>query len=280
MGLTIKVDPGEKVRLAKTDTDRAAGLTKSAGNARLAALSEQLGELQELLFAAHRHAVLIVLQGMDTSGKDGTIKHVMSHVNPLGCRVEAFKVPSEEELAHDFLWRVHKVAPARGHLALFNRSHYEDVIAVRVHRLAPEDVWRPRYAQINEFERSLAAAGTIVVKLYLHISREEQHERLVDREKNPLTAWKLNVNDWRELPLWDETTAAYEDALTRCSSPELPFYLVPADRKWFRNLAVFERLVLALRPYRDGWLRKLKKERHAALKEIRLIRRHVERGKK
>jgi len=246
MGLTIKVDPGEKVRLAKTDTDRAAGLTKSAGNARLAALSEQLGELQELLFAAHRHAVLIVLQGMDTSGKDGTIKHVMSNVNPLGCRVEAFKVPTEEELAHDFLWRAHTVTPARGMMTIFNRSHYEDVVAVRMYEIAPEPVWRPRYTHIRDFERMLVDEGTTVLKAFLNVSRDEQRARLQERVDDPGKRWKFRRDDLKVRERFDDWVAAWEEAVTETSTDWAPWHVVPADRNWVKALAVAELVAGAL----------------------------------
>ena len=272
MGLTIKVDPGEKVRLAKTDTDRAAGLTKSAGNARLAALSEQLGELQELLFAARQHAVLVILQGMDTSGKDGTIKHVMSNVNPLGCRVEAFKVPTEEELAHDFLWRVHTVTPARGMMTIFNRSHYEDVVVVRVHDLVPKSVWEARYDQIVDFERTLADNGTLILKFFLHISREEQEERLLAREQDPSKAWKLSAADWRERERWDDYMQAYEDAIVRTSTKDAPWHIVPADKKWFRNLAIAEAIVETLESHRAEWTDALRKLAETKLAELRAMR--------
>jgi len=272
MGLTIKVDPGEKVRLAKTDTDRAAGLTKSAGNERLDALSEQLGELQELLFAAHRHAVLIVLQGMDTSGKDGTIKHVMSNVNPLGCRVEAFKVPTEEELAHDFLWRVHKVTPARGMMTILNRSHYEDVVVVRVRDLVPKSTWQQRCDHIVDFERLLADHGTLILKFFLHISREEQEARLLAREHDPSKAWKLSAADWRDRERWDDYMHAYEDAIVRTSTKHAPWHIVPADKKWFRNLAVAEATVDALAAYRDEWNDALRALAETKLAELRAMR--------
>ena len=272
MGLTIKVDPGEKVRLGKADTDRAAGLTKSAGNARLETLSEQLAELQELLFAAHRHAVLIVLQGMDTSGKDGTIKHVMSHVNPLGCRVEAFKVPTEEELAHDFLWRAAVRVPERRRIGIFNRSHYEDVVVVRVHDLVPKSVWEARYDHIVDFERMLADHGTLILKFFLHISREEQEERLLEREKDPSKAWKLSAADWRERERWDDYMKAYEDAIVRTSTKHAPWHIVPADKKWFRNLAIAEATVDALAAHRDEWNDALRVLAQAKLAELRSMR--------
>jgi PPK2 family polyphosphate:nucleotide phosphotransferase len=272
MGLTIRVDPGDKVRLAKTDTDRDGGLSKSAGNERLDALSEQLGELQELLFAAHRHAVLIVLQGMDTSGKDGTIKHVMSHVNPLGCRVEAFKVPTEEELAHDFLWRVHKVTPARGMMTIFNRSHYEDVVVARVRDLVPKATWEARYDHIVDFERTLADHGTLILKFFLHISLEEQEERLLAREQDPSKAWKLSAADWRERERWDDYMQAYEDAIVRTSTKNAPWHIVPADKKWFRNLAIAEAAVEALEAHRAEWTDTLRKLAETKLAELRAMR--------
>jgi polyphosphate kinase 2 (PPK2 family) len=191
--------------------------------------------------------------------------------------VHAFKAPNSVEREHDFLWRVHEVAPRRGHITIFNRSHYEDVLAARVHKLVPKPTWQARYQHIKHFERLLGDNDTIVLKFYLHVSAEEQYERLLEREKEPLSAWKLNPGDWRELPLWDQFTAAYEDALDACSSPELPWYLVPADRKWFRNLAVMERLVLALRPHRKRWLSALAKMRKKVLPEVRALHAQVAR---
>ena len=180
-----------------------------------------------------------MLQGRDASGKDGTIRKILEFSNIQQSYVHPFKVPTEEERAHDFLWRAHKAVPRRGHVTLFNRSHYEDVLAARVHRLVPEAIWKARYAHINAFERLIVDdADVIVLKFYLHISADEQYERLRAREKDPRTAWKLNPEDWREVPLWDEFTEAYEDVLARCATREAPWYLVPADKKWFRNLAV------------------------------------------
>ena len=269
-------DGRQKISLDRVDPGDTAGLDKERAAVAAEELGHEFAELVNLLTYARQHALLVVVQGRDASGKDGVIRRVLHHANVLNARVHAFKAPTDEEAVHDFLWRVHRVAPARGELMLFDRSHYEDVIAARVHRLVPPAVWQARYKQINQFERQLASQPTIVVKFLLHISRAEQYERLIEREKDPLTAWKLAVNDWRELPLWDETTVAYQDAVDHCSSVELPFYVVPADRKWFRNLAVLERLVLALRPYRAGWLSTLKEMRRVALKEIRQIRRRIE----
>jgi PPK2 family polyphosphate:nucleotide phosphotransferase len=268
----LVVDGKSKVKLDKIDPADTAGLDKEEGLERLDKLAAEFNELVNLMTFAGQHALLVVLQGRDAAGKDGTIRRVLASSNVLNARVWGFKVPTEEEKAHDFLWRVHKVVPQRGQMALFNRSHYEDVIAARVHQLVPEKKWRARYELINAFERTLADNDTLVVKFALHISRQEQYERLLEREKGPRTAWKLSPGDWREIPLWDETTHAYEEALHRCSSEDLPFHVVPADKKWFRNLAVVERLVLTLRPHRERWLEHLEEMGKDALKEIKRIR--------
>ncbi len=267
-----KVVPGSKVALNKIKPDANGGIDKEEGLARFAKLNAKLDVIQEELYAAGTHSVLLVLQGMDTSGKDGTIRNVMLNLNPQGVRVESFKVPTEEELAHDFLWRVHKVAPRKGDFGVFNRSHYEDVLVVRVHNLAPKDVWQARYEQINQFEALLAATGTIIVKLFLHISKDEQEERLREREQEVTKAWKLSAGDWREREYWDDYQKAYQDVLERCSTEAAPWYIVPANRKWFRNLAATEVLVDTLNAYRDGWHTKLdamSKARVAELQEYR-----------
>ncbi|HEY7546683.1 MAG TPA: PPK2 family polyphosphate kinase, partial [Blastocatellia bacterium] len=238
MKLTTKIKPGDKVNLDDYDPDDTAGMTQDEAAEQVKELSRELGDLQEMLFAAGSHAVLIVLQGMDTSGKDGTIKRVMSEVNPQGCRVESFKRPTPEELAHDFLWRVHRVVPPRGMMTIFNRSHYEDVLVVRVHNLVPEDVWKLRYDHIKNFEQLLVENGTIVLKFFLNISREEQKERLEERELEEEKAWKLAAGDWRERERWDDYIKAYEEALRRCSTERAPWHIVPANKKWFRNLVV------------------------------------------
>jgi PPK2 family polyphosphate:nucleotide phosphotransferase len=269
---------GKKIDLEKIDAADTAGLDKDKAHARLQKLGEELTALTSLLAFAGMNGLLVLFQGRDASGKDGAIGKVMEFCRVLSTRTESFKAPSEEERAHDFLWRVHRVTPRRGQIVLFNRSHYEDVIAARVLGLVPEERWRPRYAHINAFERLMADNDVLVLKFFLHVSREEQHARLLEREKGPRTAWKLDPNDWKLIPLWDDVTRAYEDALRECSSPELPWYLVPADRKWFRNLAVMERIVLTLRPLRERWLEHLEVMGKQALKEIRQIRASI-RGK-
>ncbi|GJD53555.1 Polyphosphate:AMP/ADP phosphotransferase [Methylobacterium crusticola] len=194
--------------------------------------------LQERLYAEHRQSLLVVLQAIDTGGKDGTIRSVFEGVNPQGCRVWSFKTPTQEELDHDFLWRYHRHMPGRGMIGVFNRSHYEDVLIVRVKRLVPESVWRPRYALINDFEHLLTRSGTAVLKIFLHISRAEQKARLESRLADPEKQWKFDPADLVEREAWDDYQAAFEDALNRCSTPHAPWYVVPANRKWFRNLAV------------------------------------------
>jgi PPK2 family polyphosphate:nucleotide phosphotransferase len=247
-------------------------MSKEEGLVKLGKLTAELGEIQEELYAAGQHSVLMILQGIDTSGKDGTIRSVLIDVNPLGCRVESFKAPTDEELAHDFLWRVHCVTPRKGMFGVFNRSHYEDVLVVRVHKLAPERIWKARYDQINAFESLLANNNTIVIKFYLHISKDEQEQRLLAREQDVTTAWKLSAGDWREREYWDDYIAAYEEALPRCSSAVAPWYVVPANRKWYRNLSVSETLVETLRAYQKDWgmaLDAMSKARLAELAELR-----------
>ena len=267
-----RVEPGSKVRLKDYDTREDGGLDKQAGQARFAELNAELDALQEELHAAGTHSVLMVLQGMDTSGKDGAIRGVMDNLNPQGVRVESFKVPTDEELAHDFLWRVHRVTPGKGVFGVFNRSHYEDVLVVRVHGLAPEKVWKARYDHINAFEALLADSGTIILKFFLHISKDEQAKRLHEREQEVGKAWKLSAGDWREREKWDAYQEAYEDALSRCSTEAAPWHIVPADRKWFRNLAIAEVLVERLRGYRDDWRNALEELSRAKLAELEAYR--------
>ena len=199
---------------------------------------KKLRALQELLHADDRCSLLICLQGMDTGGKDGTIDHFLGAMNPQGCRVAAFKQPTARELAHDFLWRVHQSVPAKGEVVIFNRSHYEDVLVVRVHDLVPEKVWSRRYDEINAFEKELVEDNTHVLKFYLHISKEEQLSRFKDRLDDPAKQWKISESDYKERKFWGDYTAAYEDALSRCSTKHAPWFVIPSDHKWFRDLVI------------------------------------------
>ena len=199
---------------------------------------ERLTDLQDRLWAESKHAVLVVLQGIDAAGKDGTIRKVMTAFNPQGCVVSSFKVPTPEELAHDYLWRVHRRVPGKGEIGIFNRSHYEDVLVVRVHELVPREVWSQRYRQIREFERLLTETGTTIVKLFLYIDREEQRQRFQERYDDPRKRWKFSLGDLEERKRWEDYVQAYQDALSETSSDEAPWYVIPANRNWFRNLAV------------------------------------------
>jgi PPK2 family polyphosphate:nucleotide phosphotransferase len=235
-----RVKPGSQVDLGQWDPNDKTAFAgaKKAGRKALLTLNERLEELQELLYAEHKHKVLVVLQAMDTGGKDGTIRHVFEGVNPQGVKVAGFKVPTPEELTHDYLWRVHKRVPGKGEIVIFNRSHYEDVLVVRVHSLVPPKVWGRRYAQINNFERMLAEEGTIILKFFLHISKNEQKERLQARLDEPHKRWKFSLGDLEERKLWPEYIKAYEDVLSKTSTEWAPWYIVPANRKWYRNLVV------------------------------------------
>ena len=242
-----RVDDGKKIRLKDFDPSDTGDIrSKEHATELLETGIAHMAELQNKLYAQDRWGVLLILQAMDAAGKDGTVKHVMSGVNPSGCEVVPFKVPTEEEAAHDFLWRAHRAAPRRGHITIFNRSHYEDVLVPRVHRTVPRAVVRRRYAQINDFERILADNGTLIVKFFLHISRREQRRRLAERLADPDKAWKFSVGDLKERALWERYVTAYEKLLSRCSTPHAPWYVIPADRKWHRNLAVASVLVHAL----------------------------------
>jgi PPK2 family polyphosphate:nucleotide phosphotransferase len=211
--------------------------------------SERLSELQAIMYAENKHSLLIVLQAMDAGGKDGTIRRVMEAWNPQGCSVVGFKVPTPEELAHDYLWRIHKMTPRSGQITVFNRSHYEDVLVVRVHSLVPRDVWSKRYNEINAFERGLANSGTTIVKFYLHIDKEEQLKRFGDRLDEPDKQWKISDADYEERESWDAYQEAYMDAISKCSFNYAPWYVIPANHKWFRNLMVSQILVDTM----EGW---------------------------
>jgi PPK2 family polyphosphate:nucleotide phosphotransferase len=243
----LRVDAGSSPRLGERDPDARVGApSKREGLERLEHLVEQLGVLHNRLFAEATRAVLLVLQGMDASGKDGTVRSVLTGVNPQGCRIVSFREPTSTELAHDYLWRVHAVCPARGELGIFNRSHYEDVVAVRVRKLVPHHVWHKRYEQIREFERMLTDEGTTVVKVFLHLSKDEQKQRMQERLDNPEKRWKFRAGDLEDRAHWDAFQEAYEDALRETSTEWAPWYVVPADHNWSRNLAVAEILVATL----------------------------------
>ena len=273
MDLVWKVNEGSKVKLKDYNPDYTDKQDDRASvEAELQTLSNELSELQELLAAAQHQSMLVVLQGMDTSGKDGTIRHVLSHVNPQGCEVHSFKVPTQEELAHDFLWRIHKVTPGKGIMAVFNRSHYEDVLIARVHNLVPEKVWSRRYKEINNFENLLANSGTIILKFYLHISFDEQERRLLAREQDKDKAWKIDASDWTERKYWQDYQEAYEDALSLCSTNESPWYIAPANHKWYRNLAIAHTLVHTMRQYKDEWKTELEERGRRELERLKQIR--------
>ena len=243
----LLVAPGRRVHLAEWDPEDTLGQGKDAATEdALAQAIARLDELQYVMYADHRHALLVVLQGMDAAGKDGTIRHVMGGLNAQGCRVTAFKRPSAEEADHDFLWRIHRAVPAKGDIAIFNRSQYEDVLVARVRKLVPREVWSARYEQINGFEALLAQNGVTVVKFFLHIDKAEQKRRFEERVKDPTKQWKLAPEDFEDRKYWDDYMAAYEDALGRCSTDAAPWFVIPANKKWFRNLAVSRILVHAL----------------------------------
>ena len=234
----LRVKPGSKVRLADIDPNETHGRVKGSSAAELRTGLARLAALQDRLWAEQEHPVLIILQGIDAAGKDGSIKHVMSAFNPMGCTVTSFKVPTPIERGHDYLWRVHQRAPARGEIAIFNRSHYEDVLVVRVHDLVPRNVWSRRFEQINAFEELLTSTGTTIIKFFLWIDRDEQKARFQSRLDDPDKRWKFRLGDLEERKLWDSYVAADEDVLRRCSTDAAPWYVIPANRNWFRNLAI------------------------------------------
>ena len=266
------VDGSETFKLSQLKTDETWGLEKHAAKQHIGAIDDEFRELVDLLAYASSHSLLVVIQGRDAAGKDGCVRHLLAVSNVQTVRVSAFKVPSEAELAHDFLWRIHQQAPRKGELGIFNRSHYEDVVAARIHNLVPPSIWNGRYAHINAFEKLLSDANTIIVKFFLHIGKDEQEQRLLEREEDPRKFWKLNPSDWLEREHWDACSEAYEDAMNRCSSPELPWHVVPADKKWFRDVAVLQTLVTVLRPYRDVWMEELEAIGRKAKAEIREAR--------
>jgi PPK2 family polyphosphate:nucleotide phosphotransferase len=243
------VRPGRKLDLDEFDPDDTHLVRggKTEGKVENEAIRQRLAELQELLYAGHEWKLLIVLQGMDTSGKDGTIRHVMSGFNPVGTRVVSFKKPSLEELDHDYLWRVHRQTPAKGEAVVFNRSHYEDVLIVRVHNLVPRTTWQKRYDQIKAFEQMLHDEGAVILKFFLHISKKEQRARLQARIEDPTKRWKFQHTDVEERKLWKDYQQAYEDALSKTSTEWAPWYVVPANQKWYRNYVVGSTIAEALK---------------------------------
>lgn len=243
-----RLEPGQPVHLNELPTaGKKLHDDRDAAEAEFAALRKEFADLQRRFYAEDKHKLLIIFQAMDAGGKDGTIRKVTKGVNPQGVRVTSFKVPSREELAHDFLWRVHKAVPALGMIGIFNRSHYEDVPVVRVDHIVPESVWRPRYELINNFEKLLADTGTRILKFYLHISREEQRERFQERIDDPEKHWKFSFEDLEKRKQWDDYMAAYEEMLQQTTTAWAPWYVIPGDQNWYRNLAVTRVIVDALR---------------------------------
>jgi PPK2 family polyphosphate:nucleotide phosphotransferase len=269
----FKVQPGSRVKLKDIDPAFKDGFEgHEAPEEKIAQFQKRLRELQVLLYAQQWQSLLICLQAVDTGGKDGTINHVLGSMNPQGCRVAAFRQPSAEERAHDFLWRAHRAAPAKGEVVIFNRSHYEDVLVVRVHNLVPENVWTRRYDLINAFEKGLVEHDTLILKFFLHISKEEQLKRFGDRLDDPSKQWKISEADYKERPFWNDYVSAYEDALSRCSTEHAPWFIIPANHKWFRNLAVARIVVEHLETMNMKYpqpavdIRQIRREYHAAEK--------------
>jgi PPK2 family polyphosphate:nucleotide phosphotransferase len=243
----VRVAPGQPLRLADIDPDNSKPFKdKEHAKKRVEELLEQLSDLQENLYAEHRQSLLLVFQAIDTGGKDGAIRKLLTGLNPAGVQVASFKAPSKEELNHDFLWRIHAQTPGKGHIGVFNRSHYEDVLVTRVHGLIGPEVWLPRYQDINNFEQLLTRDGTRIIKFFLHISKEEQAERLQARLDDPAKRWKFEPDDLKERKLWDKYQEAFQDALSACSTPDAPWYVIPANKKWARDLAIAEIVVAAL----------------------------------
>ena len=271
--LLWKIKEGTNVKLKDYDPNYLdKDIQRDSVEITLQKLGDELNELHEMMQAAQHHSLLMILQGMDTSGKDGTIRHVLGRVNPQGCDVFSFKVPTEEELAHDFLWRIHKVTPGKGLMSIFNRSHYEDVLVARVHNLVPESVWSRRYKEINHFEKLLADNNTIILKFFLHISADEQERRLLEREQNKDKAWKITADDWVDRQRWEDYQRAYEDALSKCSTDFAPWYIVPANHKWYRNLSIAHVLVETMRSYKDEWKAQLELRGQRELEKLKQLR--------
>jgi PPK2 family polyphosphate:nucleotide phosphotransferase len=246
----LKADGTTKFKLSRFAPDDTQGVSKSYAETAMPAQVEKLAALHDLLYAEHKRSLLIVLQGMDAAGKDGTIKHVMSGVNPQGCSVTSFKQPSAQELDHDFLWRIHAAVPPKGSIGIFNRSHYEDVLIARVHELVPAAVWKKRYRQINDFEKMLTGNKVCILKFFLHMSSQEQRRRFDQRLADPRKNWKASPADFKEREYWDRYQRAYRDAIENCGTKEAPWYVIPSDHKWFRNFAVAEIVIRTLESFR------------------------------
>lgn len=283
----FRVKPGATVRLDKIDAAfKDKHEDQAAAQDELEKYMHRLRELQYLLYAENKRSLLIILQAMDAGGKDGTINHVLGTMNPQGARVYGFKVPSAEEAAHDFLWRIHHAAPQRGQVAIFNRSHYEDVLVSRVHSLVPKKVWSKRYDLINAFEKSLVDNGTHILKFYLHISEDEQLRRFKQRIDDPSRHWKISESDYREREFWNDYTDAFEDVLSRCSTEHAPWFVIPANHKWFRNLAVSQIVVEALEALKMEFpqptvdIKEIKEKYHKAEQEEALINSRKSKNKK
>jgi PPK2 family polyphosphate:nucleotide phosphotransferase len=242
------VVPGHKIKLSDFDPEDKSAFsgTKAEAEPKLAELRQKLDELQMLLYAEHKHKILIILQALDTGGKDGIIRSVFSGINPQGVQISSFKVPTPIELDHDFLWRVHPHVPGFGELSVFNRSYYEDVLVVRVHELVPPDVWKRRYVEINNFEQMLVEEGTTIIKFYLNLSKDEQKKRLQERLDNPKKRWKFNPADLKERAYWDDYIQAYQDAINETSTEWAPWHVIPANHNWYRNLSAASIIVKAL----------------------------------
>jgi PPK2 family polyphosphate:nucleotide phosphotransferase len=270
----FRVMPEARVHLSKIDPDyKDKNESKKSSIPKIVNLQKRMDELQYQLVAEQKHSLLICLQGMDAGGKDGVIRHVMGSMNPQGCRVIGFKQPSPVELAHDFLWRIEQETPRKGEVVIFNRSHYEDVLIVRVHNLVPKNVWSKRYNQINDFERRLAANNTHILKFFLHISKEEQLDRFEQRLDDPRSRWKISDSDYSERELWNDYQEAYEDVLNKCSTNEAPWFVIPSNHKWFRNLAISQIIVETLEKLHMGIpepavnLEEIRKKYHEAVEE-------------
>lgn len=270
----FRIEPGAKVKLDEIDAGyKGEHEDKASAQAEIDKYAQHLPDLQYLMYAENSRSLLIILQAMDAAGKDGTIKHVLGTMNPQGCRVYNFKAPSAVELAHDFLWRIHQATPPKGYVTVFNRSHYEDVLVVRVHNLVPKEVWSKRYDEINAFEKHLTHNGTHVIKFYLHIDKAEQLERFKQRLDDPSRQWKISESDYAEREYWSEYQRAYEEAISACSTDRAPWYIIPSNHKWFRNLAVSQILVNTLESFNMKFpepsvnIEDIRKKYHAAVKE-------------